>query len=151
MPGQIRDKGSNLENYPAGTKDLKGFSGMRREPCTFVRVDVAASLTDSPLNIGGATAVVSYLFKRAGSLTGLGAVLSAAAAGDALLIEVRKNGVKTGMPSLTLAVAATEGSATYDKDAHAFAAGDNLDIVITTPAGWTSTTVDLAVFPEIED
>lgn len=111
----------------------------------WTRENIAASLTDSPIKTAtdGSATFNSVLADRAGSIVGIWVILSGAAAGAALTISASVAGATVAATATVVAIADTKAFATFDRNAVPFAAGDLLGMMITTPVGWTATTVDL--------
>lgn len=152
---------------PSGTSqawvrlpDLSG--GGFRQLVTFSVTNVAAgdnatvaSSTPVAAQFAGAAAVtVGFVPMRPGSLVGLSAALSSAAAGSNLIAGVYKNGtIMNAATIVTLASATsdTKASATFTPGTYTFAAGDVIDVKIRTGSGWSATTADLGVSVQIEE
>jgi hypothetical protein len=103
---------------------------------------------------GAAAVAVGWVAPRAGSLTGLSAALSGAAAGGDLVVGVYKNGtLMNALTVVTLASATSDTKArtTFTAGTYTFAAGDVIDVRIRAALGWSATTVDLGVAVEIAD
>lgn len=142
------------------TGDIVAAGGFR-QCIQFAQTAVAAGdnatpASSTPVAIGwGGTVdvVVGWVAPRAGSLTGLSAALSAAAAGSNLIVGVYKNGtIMNAAAIVTLAsgTSDTKARGTFTKDTYTFAAGDVLDIRIRAGSGWTATTANLGVALEVE-
>lgn len=116
----------------------------------FVADNLAANtntVTNFVLNNGSHP---SFIIMRDCTLTAIGAVLSAAVAGSALLVKISVNG--GGVDStltLTLAVAATSGS-TIGTGLN-LSAGDTIRLHAITDASWTATTSDINGWVELTD
>jgi parallel beta-helix repeat protein len=107
---------------------------------------------NTPANQSGVALVRTggnYVALRSGSLTGVGLKLSANAAGAGATITVRKNGVNTAL-TVTVAAGSSFNVATAAQGTIQFVAGDVIDVTITTPAGWTSTTVVPTAYIDLE-
>ena len=118
--------------------------------------DNATVASSTPVVIGyganGAVAV-GWVAPRAGSLTGLSAALSGAAAGSNCIVGVYKNGTlmdSTAVVTLTSAGSDTAARTTLTRATYTFDAGDVITVRIRTGSGWSATTVDLGVSVEIE-
>ncbi len=152
-PLAVADGGTGGASAAAARANLgvPSRTSQRFEPgVCWGRVDVADSLTDSALTVAGSTtlAATQWVARTAGSVTGISASLSAAAAGDTLTITVFKNNVAT-LAVATIAPAATAARPTFTVGTYTFVAGDKIDVRISTPVGWTSTTVDLLTTIEV--
>jgi hypothetical protein len=79
-----------------------------------------------------------------GIIVGLTVDLSAASTGGQLTVGVTINGTEVAATTQTITTA-TAVRAIFDRDAVQFAAGDKLGVEITTNAGWTPETAELAV------
>lgn len=141
---------SGGDAFRAPSSDLGDILGGHRQTITgWVRDNVAASLTNSALSRFATAAVqLQWTAPRAGSVLSVGSVWTVATAGAAPTISVFKNGslLVAHNPGLGLLA----NVQTYAKDAQVFAANDELDIRITTTAGWTAVTSDLVVDLEVE-
>lgn len=144
------------------TGDLDAAGGYWIPYGPFVRDNVAASLTDSRVALGatGAT-VLEAAVLRAGSLVGITcSFITAPPAGGSLTVSVFKGtaaggamGLLHATAILTVPAGAPLGySVPFAKDNAnlLFAAGDRVGIAITTPAGWSAITADIAVYAIIE-
>lgn len=111
----------------------------------FGHPNLAAGLTDHQMNWGGVAALdalIPFVAAHPGSVTWVSGGLSEAAVGSNVQIDVFKNGVEVVEGTLILA-GASAGRIYFPIGTYAFAAGDTLDLRVTTGAGWTSTTADL--------
>lgn len=137
------------------TGDIDAAGGFPLPFGPFVQDNVAANQSAVVVKLGatGAT-VVDGVAPRAGSLRGIVASFTVAPAGTDLVVSVLKNGTlihATGI--LTVTAGATLGrTVTFTKDNAnlLFAAGDRIGVTVTTGAGWTATTSDMAVFVIVE-
>lgn len=135
--------------------DIDAAGGFHISMGPFVQDNVAANQSAVVVKLGatGAT-VVDGVAPRAGSLVGIVASFTVAPAGTDLVVSVLKNGTlihSTGI--LTVTAGATLGRAvTFTKDNAnlLLAAGDRIGVTVTTGAGWTATTSDMAVFVIVE-
>lgn len=135
--------------------DIDAAGGFRKTYGTFVRDNVAASLTDSRLAIGATAAPQQDLVvSRAGSLVAITASFTVAPAGSTMTISVFKNGALMHATAvLSVTVGATLGRyVVFSKDTTnlSVAAGDRIGVAITTDGSWSATTSDLAVTLEVE-
>ena len=118
------------------------FSKYQVIPVNFAQANVAASQTNVQLkDVSGGVEGVTMAF--AGLIVGLTADLSAASTGGTLTIGVTINGTEVAATTQTVTTA-TAVRVTFDRDAVKFAAGDKLGVEITTNAGWTPETAELA-------
>jgi len=114
-------------------------------PLMFGRTDLAASLTDAPLaaGIGGAS---EYLIPYDGDVVGASVVSNAAHTGGDATFEVRVNGTKLASPIPKLDATNTlRHQVITGHGVRPVKAGDRLEIVVTTPAGWAPITADVTV------
>ena len=119
------------------------FSKYQIIPVTFAQANVAASQTDVQLkDATGGVEGVTMAFP--GLIVGLTVDLSAASTGGQLTVGVTINGTEVAATTQTITTA-TAARAIFDRDAVKFAAGDKLGVEITTNAGWTPETAELAV------
>lgn len=118
--------------------------------------DNATVASATPVQIGygaNGAVVVGWVAPRAGSLTGLSAALSGAAAGSNCIVGVYKNGTlmdATAIVTLTSAGSDTAARTTFTRNTFTFSAGDVIDVRVRTGSGWSATTVDLGVGVEVE-
>ena len=100
---------------------------------------------------GAAAVAVGWTAPRAGSLTGLSAALSAAAAGSSCIVGVYKNGtLMNALAIVTLAATDTKAYGTFTRGTYTFVAGDVIDVRVRTGSGWSATTADLGVAVEVD-
>jgi len=134
------------DDFPGAIAAAAYLGGVSSERLgTFTRADVAASLTDSALMtaLEGAAIFTDQLTVKAGSVVGIWALSSVAAAGAALTLKASINGVSNIDSAAVLAIAGLSVVASFARNKIPFAAGAKLGIMISTPAGWTSTTADI--------
>jgi hypothetical protein len=118
------------------------FSKYQIIPVTFGQANVAASQADVQLkDVTGGVEGVTMAFP--GIIVGLTIDLSAASTGGQLTVGVTINGTEVAATTQTITTA-TAVRAIFDRDAVKFAAGDKLGVEITTNAGWTPETAELA-------
>ena len=117
-----------------------------RQPLPFGHGAIAASTTAGQYNYAGQLS--SFVAVRDGSIVGLSSLLSGNAAGSALGIAVYKNGVITAATN-AIAVGASSAHATFTAGAISFAAGDTIDVRLTTDGLWTGTTLTATSTVEI--
>jgi hypothetical protein len=111
--------------------------------------DIADTLTDESCNIAdNADIPNTWVAKRAGSITGVSAALSAAITTGTITVKVFKNGVASGLSSAITATNA-KGYATAAIGTYTFVAGDLIDIRITTTADLDPLTLDLTATVEV--
>jgi hypothetical protein len=119
------------------------FSKYQIIPVTFGQANVAASQTDVQLK-DATNGVDGVTMAFPGTIVGLTVDLSAASTGGQLTVGVTINGTEVAATTRTITTA-TAVRAIFDRDAVQFAAGDKLGVEITTNAGWTPETAELAV------
>jgi len=119
------------------------FSKYQIIPVTFGQANVAASQTDVQLK-DATNGVEGVTMAFPGIIVGLTIDLSAASTGGQLTVGVTINGTEVAATTQTITTA-TAVRAIFDRDAVQFAAGDKLGVEITTNAGWTPETAELAV------
>jgi hypothetical protein len=119
------------------------FSKYQVIPVTFGQANVAASQTDVQLK-DATNGVEGVTMAFPGIIVGLTVDLSAASTGGQLTVGVTINGTEVAATTQTITTA-TAARAIFDRDAVKFAAGDKLGVEITTNAGWTPETAELAV------
>jgi hypothetical protein len=118
------------------------FSKYQIIPVTFGQANVAASQTDVQLK-DATNGVEGVTMAFPGIIVGLTIDLSAASTGGQLTVGVTINGTEVAATTQTITTA-TAVRAIFDRDAVQFAAGDKLGVEITTNAGWTPETAELA-------
>jgi hypothetical protein len=118
------------------------FSKYQIIPVTFGQANVAASQTDVQLK-DATNGVEGVTMAFPGIIVGLTVDLSAASTGGQLTVGVTINGTEVAATTQTITTA-TAVRAIFDRDAVKFAAGDKLGVEITTNAGWTPETAELA-------
>jgi hypothetical protein len=118
------------------------FSKYQIIPVTFGQANVAASQTDVQLK-DATNGVEGVTMAFPGIIVGLTIDLSAASTGGQLTVGVTINGTEVAATTQTITTA-TAVRAIFDRDAVKFAAGDKLGVEITTNAGWTPETAELA-------
>jgi hypothetical protein len=135
--------------------DIDAAGGFPISLGPWVQDNVAANQSAVALKIGATAAPqAEAVVWRAGSLRAILASFTVAPAGTDLVVSVFKNGsLLHATAILTVAAGAALGRvASFSKDTAnlSFAAGDRVGIAVTTGAGWTATTSDLAVWALIE-
>jgi hypothetical protein len=151
-PGSLRVYARDGEVYKKNSSDEEFQIGPSRIMIGgWGRIDVAANLTDAQLvrDTGGGTSTLPVLVMRAGSITGIWVAASTARTGGTLTVEVWKNGVATGLTAVLNATNTTYKTTTQLPELDTIAAGDRLDIRITTDASWTPATADIEAGLEI--
>lgn len=127
--------------------------GFRQTIDGWYQENVAASQTDVALTRLATTteAPTRWIAVRAGSVTGVNVKSNAARAGGTLTIKVFKNGTQLGTLTAVLDGTNTTFKATLQaKDTVTFVAGDELELTLTTDAGWLPVTADVRAALEIE-
>jgi hypothetical protein len=113
-----------------------------------------ASSTPVQLNWCGVSTLgaANFVANRAGSIVGIGGVLTAAASGSVAIIGVYKNGtIVNASAAISYSIAGgTENYTTFAAGTYTFVPGDNLDIRIRTGSGWDVLTTDIAAYLELE-
>ncbi len=131
--------------------DLVATGGFRYCIDDFYQNDIAASQSGVAISrLSPPEAVAnSFIAMRPGSITGVGAYISAASTGGTLTVEVTINGVGAG---LTAVITNTEQYEfeTQSKDADTFSEGDLIRVEVTTDGSWTQVTEDLRAIVELE-
>ena len=134
--------------------DVTAVGGFRQNIGGWVQENVAASQAAVPLARFATNNPISrWTAPRAGSITAVSVWFSAAltaGGADAFKVDVWKNGVATGW-TLSVGSGSQSGQATAAKDTITFAAGDTLDVRITTTATFAPTTTDVVVDVEVEN
>lgn len=126
--------------------------GWRQALGPWVQDNVAANQAAVVIKVGATAAPQTELVTpRAGSVTGITLSATVAPAGTDATFTVTKNGSAISGCILTVAAGATLGrSATFTPGTYPIAASDRLGVTVTTGAGWTATTSDVAVCVEVE-
>lgn len=121
---------------PGGRSSLPGFH----------RENLAASLTASQLERSlSATldAALPVVVTHPGSITGISVASTEARTASTATFEVYKNGVATGLTCVLDGTNTTFAFGVQAIDLDTFAAGDRLDVRVTTTGTWTPTTADV--------
>lgn len=141
---------ANTDWIPLFTIGAGGI-GVRQSLEGWYQDDVVASQTAVVLTRAAAGALpTAWIAPRAGSIIGVAVLSTEARTAGTLTVEVFKNGSGTGLTAVldgtntTLKV--TQQAAGLDT----FAAGDQLDLRITTDAGWLPVTADIRGAIEVE-
>lgn len=135
---------------PVSTEFLSAPS--RQRLGLWTRDNVAASLTDDPLAFAGlSSAPLSVeIMTSAGSLAGIWANLSETPAGGVLTLTVLTNGAPSAA-DLVISPGVTQGFIEFAHGEFPFSAGDKIGLAVTTPAGWTSVTLDFVAGVLVEN
>lgn len=133
--------------------DVDATGGYRQTIDGWFQENVAASQTDVALTRLATTTEVPtrWIAVRSGSVTGVNVKANAPRSAGTLTIKVFKNGAQLGTLTAVLDGTNTTFKATTQaKDVDTFVAGDELELTITTDAGWLPTTADIRAALEIE-
>jgi hypothetical protein len=124
------------------------------------RVLLEGWYADNPIGVGmselsrfgaGAAFPSKALMPRAGSVTALGVKSNAARVGGTLTARLYKNGgLVAGLTAVLDGTNTTWHVSTAAKDTYAFAAGDELSIMVDCSPDWDPTTADIRVVLEVE-
>lgn len=138
----------------ATAADLDAAGGYRMTHDVWFQDNVAASQSGVALARAGdsqwAAMDGKWIAGRAGSVTGVYVKSNAARAAGTLTVEVTKNGVGIGLTAILDGTNTTFKATTQAKDSDAFAAGDEIGVIITTDGAWSPTTADIRVGVEVE-
>lgn len=152
---------TQAQTFTGGIAVTGGITGGVRQVLPFGEPNITTGDNASPAlstpvatHWCGVTALTTagFVAPRAGSLTGLSANLSAAAAGSNCIFGVYKNGTIFNAATIVTLASATsdvKASATFAEGTYTFAAGDVITVYYRTGTGWTATTSDAAVAVEI--
>lgn len=110
---------------------------------------VAASLTAVVLSRLAGAAPNYWIAPRAGSITGVVVRSDAARAAGTLTVEVFLNGSGTGLTAVLDGTNTTVKATTQASALDTFAAGDQLDVRITTDGAWLPTTANVRAALEV--
>lgn len=129
--------------------DIDAAGGFRKE-LTYGFVKLKPSTSVTCYSIDNQNAVTSKIADRAGSIVGLTIKTTAALGAGTITAQLLINGAPAIGASVTLTGALDKVSTTFTKDTFAaFAAGDDLEITLTTnagiPAAGQDTTVNLYI------
>lgn len=131
--------------------DLRAAGGFRSTIGPFTQDNVTAGQTNVALS------GVRWVAPRAGSVTAVVVKSTEARTAGTCTVEVWKNtglsgavGATIGLPAVLDGTNPSAKATTQPKDTDAFAAGDELYVVVTTDAGWLPITADIRVFVEVE-
>jgi len=133
--------------------DVNAGGGYRQTVDGWYQENVVASQTDVALARLATTTdnPAAWIAPRAGSVTAIAIHSNAARTNGTLTAKVFKNGSVFG--SLTAVIDGTNTTfkaTTQAKDTSTFAAGDRLEVRITTDGSWTPTTADVRGVLEVE-
>jgi len=110
----------------------------------FLRRDVAASLTNSALDLAGYTGETVWYEPHGGSYSSVTVMLSSVVTAGQLTVDVRKDGIKV-TPNVVLAAGESRESVTLSVGV---VAGSQLSVVVTTTSTWAPTTNTVLVLLE---
>lgn len=134
-----------------GTADLNFTGGYRFSIDDFFQDNVAANQVAVILTRLGSTGFpTKWIALRAGSITGVAVKTNDARTAGTLTVEPFKNGTGIGLTAVLDGTNTIFKATTQAKDTDTFVAGDEVDIRITTDAGWTPTTADIRAILEVE-
>lgn len=140
---------TDLPDY-AGDLD-SAFVGGWKQLVPFVSNNTASGAhSATQLQLSAATATNEFVAITAGSITGIAVHDNASAAGGSIVFDVYKNGSAVSGATATLAIGTQVISASFARNTYTFTANDKLDVRLTTTAGYTATTDDIAVFLQVE-
>ena len=126
--------------------DLNCGGGYRQTFDLFFQDNVAISQSAVILARNAAPAFGDKLvLPRAGSITAVCVKSNAARTAGTLTVEVFKAAAGTGLTAVLDGTNTTYKATTQAKDTDTFAAGDELDVRITTDGTWAPTTADIRV------
>lgn len=142
---------TTLETTMGG--DVTAAGGYRQTVDGWIQDNVAANQTNVELT----RAVGRWTAPRAGSVTAIVVHATEARTAGTVTVDVFKNtglagaaGSSIGLTAVLDGTNTSRKATTQAKDTDAFAVGDELYIVVTTPAGWTPTTSDIRCALEVE-
>ena len=131
--------------------DITAAGGFRSLVGPWMRDNVAANLAAQQMGLGATGNLQTKLHAhRSGSVVGIVGKLTNLAAGAALTLQAYLNDVAIAGCTVNIAVGDTAARVTFAKDLYAFSSGGDLDLRVTTPAGWTGTTLELVCWLELE-
>lgn len=109
--------------------------------------NLAASLTDSQLyrTIQGVQLQIPTVTTHAGSIIGISVASSEARTAGTATFEVFKNGIGTGLTTVLDATDTQYAFGVQAEGVDTFAAGDRIDVRVTTDGSWAPTTADVEV------
>ncbi len=115
--------------------------------------DLAASLTDSQLyrNVQGVATQIPVVMSQEGSIIGISVAASATRSAGTATFEVFKNGTGTGLTTVLDGTDTQYASSAQAPSLDTFAAGDLLDIRVTTDGSWAPTTLEVEAFITISN
>lgn len=158
----ILDDGYVIKRSGVGIVGAEPSTLTTRQTIPFGQANVAAGDNATPASstpvvlpwCAASGVSVGWVAPRAGSLVGLSAALSGAAAGSNLIVGVYKNGTiinSAAIVTLASATSDTKAYGTFTQGTYTFVAGDVIDVRIRAGSGWSATSVDLGVAVEIAD
>lgn len=109
------------------------------------RDDVAASLTDDPIALAGATTHRNHVMIGYGDIVGIVVSSNAARVAGSLTAEVTRNGAGTGLVAVLDGANTVTSIATQDRGIDTFTPGVQLGVRITTAFDWSPITADIIV------
>lgn len=122
---------------------------------SFEQADVAASqsavalatseVRDSGAGASDQNAASGWCMPFAYEIVGISVTSSAARTAGTLTVDATIGGTATGLQAVLNATTTNNAYATAGRGSYPGAAGDKVGVKITTPAGWTPTTADIAV------
>ena len=140
--------------YSTFLADVSATGGFRQTIDGWYQDNVVASQA----NVELARATGRFRAARAGSVTAVVVTATEARTAGTLTVEVFKNtglagaaGAGTGLTAILDGTNTSRKATTQAKDTDAFAAGDELYVVLSTDAGWLPVTSDVRVALELED
>ena len=98
----------------------------------------------------GAYSTSALIMKKSGSLLSVCVKTNDARTAGSLTAEVYKNGAGTGLTAVLDGASATFTKTSQARGTDTFVAGDDIDVRITTDAGWLPITADILAYVEIE-
>lgn len=134
--------GTTLTADSAATNGVKWGPPSRSHTVQGFLANAAASLTAQQMASAG-TALAQAVMPWAGAITGLSVVSNEARLAGTLTVEVYKNGAGTGFTVVLDGTNTTRFFGTQAITADTFAAGDYLDLRVTTTATWLPITADI--------
>lgn len=137
--------------YGAANTDWELLGATRYVPNEmWMQNDVAASQTNVGLQVNVSQLFDTWRAPRAGSIVGLVSRFSEAITAGSVSLRARINGA----PSATLVATSVGGTGTQVTQAagiDTYAAGDLLDIAITTNAGFLPISTDVEAYMEVQE
>lgn len=110
------------------------------------RVDLAADLTDSGINLANQSGSARIVMPWPGSVIGIGVWGSLARTGGSATFKPAISGVVVDSPTAVLNATDTqEAHSTLAVGSQPFVAGDPISATVTTTSDWSPTTTDVTV------